>query len=279
MFDATKKIKPIIFPRRRPPSALIERNYHEFSVIGNGIPILQLESDFDPNNVDLLVKIFYSHGNGEDLGCIRGYLEELVNEILPSRIQRDKSVSVGYALWAWEYPSYGESHKHFNLLDEESILEDAVEACSIFHNTNVLGSDTAKCETINIVLGYSLGCVPSVYLASRSETIHACVLLAPFANLKSVVPWYLSPFVGMCRFQFANDVWVTGAKCPVYTTQSSADQVIPYSANNKVFREYSREYIVLEGKSHQWFVRSPGIKYMGHVIEEIIRKEEWIPKP
>lgn len=260
-------IKKIIFQPPPPPKSLTRKN----EILCNtesGIPFLQVGGDFNEKNVDLLVKILYSHGNSEDLYMCKKYLDVLMT-YLPRTINEKK---VGYVLWAWEYPGYGESRKTFDELSERSLIEDAHTILSKFEHTNFTPGNP-KCPTLLLTLGYSLGCFPSLYIAKQFD-IDGCIILAPFQNLKSVFPYFLKVFSGyFSNEKFSNDVYIRKARCKVYTVQSKNDDVINYRDNFKAFKEYSTKYISIPLKKHTWFIddEDGGILLMASQIEDLLK--------
>ena len=100
-----------IFQPPRTPRSVKERG-ELMCNMESGIPFIQLDNDFDESAVEIIVKILYSHGNGEDLYSCMKYLKLFI-DYLPKKINEKK---VGYVVWAWDYPSYGESKKTFETL-------------------------------------------------------------------------------------------------------------------------------------------------------------------
>mgnify|MGYP001022785650 CR=1 FL=1 len=259
-------VKRVLF-QPPPKRKSVTRNHELICNMESGIPFIQVGGDFNEKSTELVVKILYSHGNGEDLYMCKDYLEKMI-EYLPKTINDKK---VGYIVWAWDYPSYGESKKSFDTLSEETIKEDVYTIFERFKETNFTPGNP-ECPSIVLTLGYSLGCFPSLYIAKECD-ISGCIIMAPFQNLKSVFPYFLKLFSGyLSSEKFSNDIYIRKARCKVYTVQSENDDVINYRDNYKAFKEYSTNYLVIPLKKHKWFVSDEdgGILLMAKKIEELL---------
>lgn len=207
----------------------------------SGIPFF--ECDYNLENLrdgDVVVRILYSHGNAEDLDSVHEYLTWFVTEQLPGDLAGKR---VGYLLRAWDYPFYGESTKSYEELSEESVKNDAVQVCLDFFRIKPV---EVKCKYVNVLLGYSLGCAPSCYLAQHEffkGDINILLLMAPFQSVfNTVTSWTktASFFMGSSDY-FPNEVWFPRIPPHVkkITLQSVSDKVIPFQNNSIVFRKFS----------------------------------------
>ena len=257
-------IKKLVFAKPDRDKDFGLKNIVSFSNVGKDIPVWQTCNY--TGNEDILVKIFYSHGNGEDLYSVNKYLTDLIDEFLNNMEIDDKQIA--FALWAWEYPFYGESLKPFEALSEKGIKKDAITSYKAFHNTKF--TTNTKTRQIEIVMGYSLGCFPTLYLSTKFSTIDACLLFAPFKNISSAIGALGGVSSYFFTDTFSNYKLLPKAICKVYTIQSKDDDAISYRGNSEVFKEFSTKYLALEKKKHTWFTTSEGLLLMQKTLIEII---------
>lgn len=271
MFGQSKielKAKQIMFPRPGKKKDFALDSIVHFNRIDDEIPYFQ-RSRINEKTNDLLVKIFYSHGNGEDLDLCTTYLEHLLNELLVKNTKFEGR-NIGFSIRAWEYPSYGESLKPFSELTEKSIKQDARKAYEHFEEYRFVDKEI---EEITIAVGFSLGCFPTLYLTSKYQSINACIALAPFANiegaaagalgsLKSLVSYYLP-------FKCPNDSLSQVIKQRIIVVQSEDDDVIPFAYNSKQFSHLGDDHRIVEDKNHTWFIKDEGLEVLHRLIFEI----------
>lgn len=255
--------KEKLFPRPGRTKDFVEKNKLSFTRVNQDIPLFQ-KSTYDDED-DVLVKILYSHGNGEDLYTLT-YLKDLIETHLTDiKIEGQK---VGFIIWAWEYASYGESEKPFETLSQKTIERDATIVFKQLAKTKF--AVKKDCKEITIIIGNSLGCYPSLYLSTKFSTIDACILFSPFGCLKTAI----GALGGLAGYwitdKYSNNALIPKSICKVYTIQSKDDEVIKYSTNSRIFKEYSTKYLMLEKKNHNWITTEDGLFLMKTVIFETL---------
>lgn len=175
--------------------------------------------------------LLVSHGNAEDLGDIREWLDDLRH--------------AGFSVFAYDYEGYGTSE---GKPGEAASYEDESAAYD-FLAIN-LGTPPDRI----IVFGRSVGTGPAVQLATR-RPIAALVLQSPFLSAFRVltrVP--LLPFD-----RFPNYRRIRHVHCPVLIMHGTADSVIAFWHGEKLFKlaNEPKQFVAVEGADHNDI--SPGI--------------------
>lgn len=252
----------------QPPSARdVPRNF----VLAQGarIPVAVISSDdFFPAVDDFVhVNLLYSHGNAQDLGSARPFIERLVRYALPMDLD---GMRIRYRAVAWDYPGYGGSTEKCDAVKTEAW---ALEVAAYAFDGEEANPASAL-AAVNMCLGYSLGCAPSVHVAAQSDSVHAVLLAAPFSRpidapgsalLKAAC--YLTGVV--MPFDVAANLPAISALCVAY--QSDADGVVNYAANSAPFLARSRQggfvHKRIEGVRHTYFCSDDFVEQ--HLVPDI----------
>jgi abhydrolase domain-containing protein 17 len=168
--------------------------------------------------------LLVSHGNAEDLGDIREWLEDLRR--------------AGFSVFAYDYEGYGTSE---GKPGEKASYEDESAAYD-FLAIN-LGTPPDRI----MVFGRSVGTGPAVQLATR-RPIAALVLQSPFLSAFRVLTRMpLLPFD-----RFPNYRRIGHVHCPVLIMHGTADSVIAFSHGEKLFKlaNEPKQFVAVEGADH-----------------------------
>jgi abhydrolase domain-containing protein 17 len=186
-------------------------------------------------NVKASFTILYSHGNAEDLGDIRVYLQ---------RLQKS-----GFSVFAYDYQGYGTSE---GKPSEQNVYSD-IDAVY-----NYLTQSLKISPARIIVYGRSVGSGPSVDLASR-ERVAGLILESPFVSAFRVVTKV--PIVPFDKF--ANIDKIARVRCPVLVMHGTADDVIPLWHGEALFKAANlpKLYLWVEGAGHNDLVEVAGKSY------------------
>jgi pimeloyl-ACP methyl ester carboxylesterase len=180
--------------------------------------------------------LLYSHGNGEDIGLARPFLELFTR--------------AGIAVLAYDYPGYGTSSGR----PSEAGTYAAIEA-AYRHATETLGY---RPEQITLY-GRSLGSGPSSWLAER-EPVAGLILDGAFTSTFRVLTGYkLLPWD-----KFDNHARLSKIRCPILIIHGTLDQTVPFSHALKNWKR-------IEGPKHRLFVEGA---HHGNVIE-LAGREYW----
>jgi fermentation-respiration switch protein FrsA (DUF1100 family) len=151
--------------------------------------------------------ILYAHGNAEDLGEIKQYLEQL----------RD----LGFNVLSYDYRGYGTSE---GTPTENHAYQDIDAAY------NYLIKDLKILPKNIIVFGRSVGGGSAVDLAAR-QPIGGLILESTFTSaFQVVVPIKLLPFD-----KFNNLQKIKKVRCPVLIIHGQADEIIPVTHGQKLY--------------------------------------------
>jgi pimeloyl-ACP methyl ester carboxylesterase len=179
--------------------------------------------------------ILYTHGNAEDLGDDLPLLTELRAH--------------GFSVLAWDYRGYGQSSGRPS---ERSSYRDLDTVYR--HLTGTLGVPPERV----IVLGHSLGGGPSAELASR-EPVAGLVLESSFTSAQSISAWgKLFPFDW-----FRTRRRLPKVRAPVLVIHGDADQVVPFSQGQALFRlaPGEKDSYWVHGAGHNDLVEVAGDRY------------------
>lgn len=168
--------------------------------------------------------LLVSHGNGEDLGDIRDWLEDLR--------------SAGFSVFAYDYQGYGTSEGRPS---ESASYAD--ESAAYDFLAIQLGTPPDRI----IIFGRSVGTGPAVQLAARRPAA-GLVLQSPFLSAFRVltrVP--LLPFD-----RFPNYKRIRHVHCPVLIMHGTADSVVSLWHGQKLFElaNEPRQFVAVEGADH-----------------------------
>lgn len=186
-------------------------------------------------NVKASFTILYSHGNAEDLGDIRVYLQLLQK--------------LGFSVVAYDYQGYGTSQ---GKPSEQNVYAD-IDAVY-----NYLTQSLKISPAQIIVYGRSVGSGPSVDLASR-ERVAGLILESPFVSAFRVVTKV--PIVPFDKF--ANIDKIARVRCPVLVIHGTGDDVIPLWHGEALFKAANlpKRYLWVEGAGHNDLIEVAGKSY------------------
>jgi hypothetical protein len=165
-----------------------------------------------------------SHGNAEDLGDDRDWLELLRRS--------------GFSVFAYDFEGYGTSQ---GKPTERAIYSDVVAAYD--HLTAELHVPPNRI----IIMGRSVGSAPATYLAARRPAA-GLILQSPFITAFRVLTYVqLLPFD-----KFRNDREIHSVRCPVLVLHGSADRIIPPWHGRKLFElaNEPKRFVLLEKAGH-----------------------------
>lgn len=179
--------------------------------------------------------VLFSHGNAEDLGLLRPYLELYAEH--------------GYDVFAYDYPGYG--------LSEGSPSQDACFKSVIAAYSYLVGPLGVKPERV-IALGRSIGSGPSVYLASKRK-IGALVVESGFTSTYAVV-------LGVDSIpgdKFQNLERIKGLSCPVLAVHGRKDEVIAFKHGEALYAaaKEPKAKLWVEAAGHNDLVETAGESY------------------
>lgn len=168
--------------------------------------------------------ILISHGNGEDMGDIFPFLEELY--------------SLGVSVFAYDYQGYGLSTGK----PSEQKTYAAINAAYGYL------TETLKIPPHSIILfGNSIGAAVSVDLASR-KPVGALILQSPFVTafrvLTQIPIW---PFD-----RYNNLKKIKNIHCPILVIHGRKDYVVPFWQGKKIYDSANRpkQYLWIGGVGH-----------------------------
>ena len=179
--------------------------------------------------------LIYSHGNGEDIGMARPFLE-----LFQKR---------GISVLAFDYPGYGTSGGE----PSEAGCYAAIEA-AYAHAVGELGYTPA-----NITLyGRSLGSGPSTWLAQR-EPVKGVILDGAFTSTFRVLtgikllPWD----------RFDNFARLPDIDCPILLIHGTEDQTVPFTHAQRNWERIGgpKQKLFIEGARHGNLIELAGDRY------------------
>ncbi|HEY7403251.1 MAG TPA: alpha/beta hydrolase [Candidatus Angelobacter sp.] len=151
--------------------------------------------------------LLVSHGNAEDLGDDRYWLQDLRK--------------AGFSVLAYDYEGYGTSE---GKPSEQAAYAD--EAAAYDYLTEKLRIPADRI----VILGRSVGSGPATYIAARRPAA-ALILQSPFVSAFRVLTRIpLLPFD-----KFPNGKNIRQVHCPVLIMHSQGDTIIPYWHGQKLF--------------------------------------------
>jgi fermentation-respiration switch protein FrsA (DUF1100 family) len=196
---------------------------------GNKISAIYLK---DPSaRFTLLV----SHGNAEDLGDDRYWLEDLRK--------------AGFNLLAYDYQGYGTSE---GKPSEKNAYQDEEAAY------DYLISNLKTPPDHIIIFGWSVGTGPAVYLAARKPAA-GLILQSPFLSaFRVVIPIPILPFD-----KFSNYKDIRRVHSPVLIMHGTADEVIPFWHGAKLYdlANSPKQSFWIEHAGHNNFEQVAGQRY------------------
>lgn len=168
--------------------------------------------------------LLVSHGNAEDLGDTREWLEDFRR--------------AGFSVFAYDYQGYGTSE---GKPGEKASYEDESAAY------NFLAVNIGVPPDRIIVFGRSVGTGPAVQLATR-RPIAALVLQSPFLSAFRVLTRV--PVLPFDRFP--NYKRISHVHCPVLIMHGTADSVIGFWHGQKLFQLANdpKQFVAVQGADH-----------------------------
>lgn len=151
--------------------------------------------------------LLVSHGNAEDLGDDRYWLDDLRH--------------AGFSVFAYDYEGYGTSE---GKPGEKAAYEDATAAYEF------LAVDLKTAPDRIIIFGRSVGTGPAAYVAAKRPSA-GVILQSPFVSaLRVLTRIPLLPFD-----KFPNYKYIRHIHSPVLIMHSRADSVIPFWHGQRIF--------------------------------------------
>jgi len=185
--------------------------------------------------------ILFSHGNAEDLGDMRPFLEELA--------------SAGFSVLAWDYRGYGTNDGRPT---EANCYSDIEAVCDYARNELSI-----KPETI-IAHGRSIGGAMAIHLAAN-RPVAALIAESSFtAAIRVVTRIPLYPFD-----KFKNIAKINRVNYPVLVIHGDADEIIPFAHGRRLY-EKARDpkfSFWVEGAGHNDLAYVAGDKYLDTLTE------------
>ena len=178
--------------------------------------------------------VLYSHGNAEDLGDIRPFLEQLRQ--------------AGFAVVAYDYRGYGTSDGRPS---ERAAYAD-IEAVYAYLMTAL------PCPKRVVCYGRSVGGGPAVHLAAREE-VSALILESSFVTAFRVVTRI--PLLPIDKFR--NIQAIPNVECPILVIHGTRDGVIPVWHGRKLHAAAGEPkfHLWVEGAGHNNLVAAGGERY------------------
>ena len=201
---------------------------------GERIAAYHLPNDSSPH------LLLYSHGNGEDIGDLRSLLETFQSK--------------GVAVFAYDYPGYGQSTG----TPSEAGVYAAAEAAYVY------ATETLGYAPENITLyGRSLGSGPSCWLAQQYP-VRGLILDGAFSSTFRVMtkvrilPWD----------RFNNLARLPSIKCPVLLLHGVQDRTVPFAhaLQNQKAIQSQVETLWSETAGHNDLIEQLGSAYWDTVL-------------
>lgn len=182
-----------------------------------------------------------SHGNAEDLGDDRFWLEDLRN--------------AGFSVFAYDYEGYGTSE---GKPSEQAAYRDESAAYDYLTLTLGIAPDNI------IIYGRSVGSGPAVYLAARKSAA-GLILQSPFVSAFRVLTRIpLLPFD-----KFPNYKAIRRVHCPALIIHGESDRVISPWHGRKLFAlaNEPKRYLSIPGADHNDLEAVGGRSYINALQE------------
>jgi fermentation-respiration switch protein FrsA (DUF1100 family) len=180
--------------------------------------------------------LLVSHGNAEDLGDDRAWLEDLRRS--------------GFSVFAYDYQGYGTSQGKST---EKTAYDDENTAYDYLTLTLKTPPDRI------IILGRSVGTGPAVHLAAR-RPVAALILQSPFLSAFRVVTRIpILPFD-----KFSNDKEIGRVHCPLLIVHGTEDEVISIAHGQKLFAlaHEPKQFFAVQGAGHNDLNDVGGARYL-----------------
>ena len=193
-----------------------------------------------PNSAAALT-LLVSHGNGEDLGDDRYWIEDLHR--------------IGFSVLAYDYAGYGTSD---GSPSEKAFYEDELAAYDYL--VHELATPSEKI----VIFGRSVGSGPAVYLAARRR-VAGLILQSPFLSAFRVLTHI--PILPFDKFPNYKDI--TRIQCPVFIIHGEADQLIPAWHGKRLFElaHDPKKYLPISRAGHNDLDMIAGPAYSAFLAE------------
>ncbi len=157
----------------------------------------------------------------------------------------------GYDVAVVDWPGYGTS--------EGKATDDAIRDASV----SIYNYFKTRSNVQNIYLmGYSFGCGPAAYVASKYD-VPGLILLAPYRSIydlyNSVTPVFYGPMKLLISFRMDLTEYAENVKCSPLIIASRADTRIPYWLTDDVAEHFSEstEIVTLNETGHGELTTDP----------------------
>jgi pimeloyl-ACP methyl ester carboxylesterase len=215
-----------------------------------------------------LVRIFYLHGNAEDISSTYYDVNDLLDIIV-------RGLGANVLCMAVDYPCYGKSPKRDDLLGTPE-LDKEIEILYDFLTTLNTSEPPNRC--INVVWSSSIGTRYSCQLcARRSETINLLFLQAPFYTLATSCTYVGASFIvgtfgdGLNQLRGIDNRPPT---CHVVAQYAANDEIFPPSVVIRESDGLVDNYDIVAAIGHQGFSpeSATGVKrYASYFRDQIIQ--------
>ena len=189
------------------------------------------------------ITILYSHGNGEDLGCMEPFFSKWQDQ--------------DWEIIAYDYPGYGLSS---GKPSEQGCLE-AIDTVYQFL-IDQLGRTPEKI----VVWGRSLGTGPSCHLAANKK-IAGLLLETPFLSaFRTVTEIPILPWDPFDNLEKSKNI-----RSPSLIIHGKRDEIVPFRHGKRLHREFPqpKAFLELESASHNDLELEGGERYL-RAIQEFI---------
>lgn len=187
------------------------------------------------SNADAEFTILHSHGNAEDIGQLRPFLESLCSK--------------GFCVLAYDYRGYGTSDGRPS---EKGVYQDIEAAYEYLVNRQ----DTKPNRIV--VMGRSVGGAAAVHLASRKK-IAGLIIESSFITAFRVMTRI--PVLAFDKFR--NIDKIKEVRCPVLVIHGKHDRIIPFRHGKRLFEEANEPklHLWVDSAGHNDLVRVAGSHY------------------
>ncbi len=151
-----------------------------------------------------------------------------------------------YQVLCLDYEGYGltaGSPHYLNIYEEALAVYDYAKSLPDVDERNI------------VVMGYSLGTGPSVYLAAN-RPVAGLVLLAPYATgadiYNAMLPIFVGPAVGLVKQKFPSLDYAPQVTCDTLVIASHDDEAVPFLSSKRLVSSFktSVELVELSGVNH-----------------------------
>lgn len=203
-------------------------------------------------NPQVTYTLLFSHGNGEDLGDVRPFLEYLR--------------SLGFAVFAYDYRGYGTSE---GTPSEQNAYRDIEAAYQYLTTTLQVPADRI------IVYGRSVGGGPSIDLASR-QPVAGLILESTFKSVFRVITQIpLYPFD-----KFPNIDRIASVQAPILIIHGTTDRTIPFQHGKALYEQAiaPKQFFAVEGAGHNDVLQVAGKRY-AQALQQFVQLLQQPAKP